>query len=119
MLILNHAERCIGPKAVDAIISCGSSLTSLFAVSTGGAFLLKDNDAAKLVSTTVQTLSLIELIACHLIEPEFCKSIHGNGGSAGYTNLLELALEDVPLSKENLLILAGKSTGNRSTILPR
>ena len=30
VLILNHAERCIGTKAVDAIISCGSSLISLF-----------------------------------------------------------------------------------------
>jgi len=109
-LILNHAGRCFGPKVVDAIVSCGKPLISLFAISIGGAHLLKDIDAAKLVSATAHTLSSIELIACPRIGPEFCKSLHGNGGSGSCTNLLELSLEDIPFTKENLLMIVGKSS---------
>jgi len=107
---LNHAGRCFGPKVVDVIVSCDKPLISLFAISLGGAYLLKDGDAARLVSATAHTLSSIELIACPRIGPEFCKSISGDGGLGGCANLLELSLEDIPLTKEHLMLIVGDTS---------
>eukprot|EP00567_Pseudictyota_dubia_P001668 CAMPEP_0197468926 /NCGR_PEP_ID=MMETSP1175-20131217/66339_1 /TAXON_ID=1003142 /ORGANISM="Triceratium dubium, Strain CCMP147" /LENGTH=367 /DNA_ID=CAMNT_0043005051 /DNA_START=54 /DNA_END=1154 /DNA_ORIENTATION=+ len=107
-LILNHAGRAFGPKAVDSIVS--SSPNSLFALSIGGAYLLKDADASALIEATAPTLSSIEFKACPLIGPSFCSSIGENfASSVGRNCLLELSLEDIPLTKDCLLTIGSAS----------
>lgn len=107
-LILNHAGRAFGPKAVDSIVS--SSPNSLFALSIGGAYLLKDADANALIEATAPTLSSIEFKACPLIGPSFCSSIGENfASSVGRNCLLELSLEDIPLTKDCLLTIGSAS----------
>lgn len=108
-LILNHAGRCFGPKAVQAIISSGKA-NSLFAISIGGAYLFKDSDAASLVAGAASSLSSIEIKACPLIGDEFCSSIGKHFSSSGKGCLLELSLEDLTVSKESLLAI-GSSPG--------
>lgn len=108
-LMLNHAGRCFGPKAVNAIVTAPKN--DLFAISIGGAYLLKDDDAASLVAATASTLSSIEFKACNLLGPSFCNAISHHFSSKGSTGcLLELSLEDVPLSKEGLLTIVGCSS---------
>eukprot|EP00568_Trieres_chinensis_P001315 CAMPEP_0183314014 /NCGR_PEP_ID=MMETSP0160_2-20130417/47208_1 /TAXON_ID=2839 ORGANISM="Odontella Sinensis, Strain Grunow 1884" /NCGR_SAMPLE_ID=MMETSP0160_2 /ASSEMBLY_ACC=CAM_ASM_000250 /LENGTH=600 /DNA_ID=CAMNT_0025479233 /DNA_START=42 /DNA_END=1841 /DNA_ORIENTATION=- len=103
-LILNHAGRCFGPKAVQAIVSCPGK--SLFAISIGGAYLMKDSDAAALIEATSGTLSSVSFKACPLIGLSFCNSIADYFGTcSGGGSLLELSLEEMPLSKESLLAL--------------
>jgi len=107
-LILNHAGRAFGSKAVNSIVSASSN--QLFALSIGGAYLLKDKDASSLLEATSSTLSSIEFKACHLIGTSFCMSISKNfAPSRGTGCLLELSLEDVPLTKESLLTMGSAS----------
>jgi hypothetical protein len=102
-LILDHSGRCFGPKTVQAIVesipsqeedrklSFASSHTfstsallssssfafrnSLMALSIGGAYLLTDIDAARLIRHTCTTLHSIEFKACPLLKNEFVKAI--------------------------------------------
>lgn len=112
-LILNHAGRCFGPKAVNSIVSAPSS--ALFAVSIGGAYLLKDSDAASLIAATASTLSSIEFKACNLLGPSFCNAVaHHFASTGGNGCLLELSLEDVPLTEEGLLTIATSSDALRN-----
>ena len=104
-LMLNHAGRCFGPKVVKAIVSAPRK--DLFGLSIGGAYLLKDEDAASLVAATAPTLSSIEFRVCHLLGPAFCDAIAHHYSSKGSNGcLLELSLEDVPLTKQGLLKLS-------------
>lgn len=106
-LSLQHAGRCFGPKTVKAITSLPNC--SLFAIAVGGAYLLKDEDAASLIASTAPTLSSIDFAACPLLASEFCKALTENYSSTGKGTLLELSLENVAISKEDFLSLA-KST---------
>lgn len=123
-LILNHAGRAFGSKAVSAIVSStlqeegsegGGTAgegrdVGLFALSIGGAYLLKDDDASTLVEATSSTLSSIEFKACPFLGPSFSTSISENfASSANNGCLLELSLEDVPLTKECLLTIGSAS----------
>jgi len=112
-LILNHAGRCFGSKAVNSIVSAPSN--AMFGVSIGGAYLLKDDDAASLVAATAPTLSSIEFKACNLLGPSFCNAVaHHFASTGGNGCLLELSLEDVPITKEGLLTIATSSDALRN-----
>jgi hypothetical protein len=111
-LILTYCGRCFGTKAVDAIVNHSSLLSenhnNLFAVSISGAYLLKDFDAARLVACSARTLSSIEFKACPLLGSEFCKQVAMSFDSRmnpAANPLLELSLQDVPLSREHLHLL--------------
>eukprot|EP00978_Attheya_sp_CCMP212_P025744 scaffold83358_cov56-Attheya_sp.AAC.2 len=107
-LILNHSGRCFGPKAVNAIISC-ADVSSLFAISIGGAYLLTDTDASSLIKATARTLSSIEFRASPLLGKGLLDSISTNFSSSCSGTLMELSLEDINVSKDSLLAL-GSST---------
>lgn len=104
-LVLDQSGRCFGPKAVDAIVETSSTL---FALSVGGAYLLKDADAAKMVRTAAKTLSSIEFKACPLLGLETCRAISESFVDEG--RLMELALEDLSLDGASLEALAEKKT---------
>lgn len=111
-LALQHAGRCFGTKAAKAITS--SPNCSLFAISISGAYVLKDEDAASLIDATAPTLSSIEFTACPLLASKFCKALSENYSSKGKGTLLELSLENVSLTKEDLLALAKSSDALRN-----
>ncbi len=118
-LILTHAGRCFGSKAVSAILQSSSFPTSpaltlsgsdtstkipLFALSISGAYLLKDLDASKIIASSSSTLSSIAFTACPLIRSDVCHSLatHYASGADG-SLLLELSLNEIPLlSNDNL-----------------
>ena len=111
-LALQHAGRCFGPKVVDAI--CSSPSCSLFAIAVGGAYLLKDEDAASLITTTAPTLSSIDFTACPLLNSQFCKSLSQNYCTDAKGILLELSLDSLAVSKDDLLSLAKSSDALRN-----
>jgi hypothetical protein len=111
-LALQHSGRCFGPKAVKAITSASSC--RLFAIAIGGAYLLKDEDMASLISTTALTLSSIDVTACPLLGEHFCKALSENYSSIGNGTLLELFLENLALTKDNLVSLAKSSDALRN-----
>ena len=108
-IILTHAGRCFGPKAVDAITN--ASDLEEFALSLEGAYLLKDEDAGKLIAALASSLTSIALSACPLIGAQFCSAISHNFSLTG-NKLLEISLEDLPLSKEALLLLSSSKALN-------
>lgn len=105
-LILTHCGRCFGSSVVDAIVN--SPINDIFVLSLSGAYLLKDAEAAKIVLRSAKTLSSIEFKACQLIGSEFCSSISTHFSSKANigNSLLELSLQDVPLSKDDIRSLA-------------
>jgi hypothetical protein len=66
----------------------------LLAISIGGAYLLQDQDAVKLIGPETQS---VEFIACPNLGPKFCEAL------AKSNRLLELSLQDVKLTKGNIL----------------
>lgn len=113
-LLLNHAGRCFGPKAVKAIISSTTDNSSLFAISIGGGYLLKDDDAAALLSSTAGTLSSIEFKACPLLGSAFCNSLSQSFAKSCNNCLLELSLEELVLTKEDMLAIGSSSDALRN-----
>lgn len=114
-LLLNHAGRCFGPKAVRAIIksssdSYGLSKTpTLTAISISGAYLLSDEDAQLLIEGTSHSLSSVEFKACSLLGQKFCGSIaqcYSSLTNPKSAPLLELVLEGLKLSQDDLCLLA-------------
>jgi DNA repair protein RAD7 len=105
-LILSHCGRCFGSSVVDSIVN--SPINDLFVFSISGAYLLQDAEAAKIVMRSAKTLSSIEFKACQMIGSEFCSSLATHYASKANigNSLLELSLQDVPLSKDNLNTLA-------------
>ena len=88
---------------MDAIVSKASS-SSIFALSFGGAYLLKDVDASRLVEAVARTVTSLEFKACPLLGSNFCKTLGSAYSSSG--SLLELALEDIPFTVEHLQLLS-------------
>lgn len=118
-VLLNHCGRCFGTRAVQVISEVEREELELFAISLGGAYLLKDEDVAKLIGATSRTLSSIDLTACPLVGTKFCEAVSEHFSSpvdGGVSNgcLLELSLQNVPLSKEALLSLGASSDALRS-----
>jgi hypothetical protein len=99
-LVLDQCGRCFGPMSVHSIIN--ASPKNLFALAIGGAYLLKDEDAAQLIRSISPTLSSIDVKACPLIGKEFTRAISEAYSVPGSAKLLELAIEDVTLDKEAL-----------------
>eukprot|EP00804_Cyclotella_cryptica_P023502 CCRYP_012169-RA/>CCRYP_012169-RA protein AED:0.01 eAED:0.01 QI:113/1/1/1/1/1/2/1983/639 len=117
-ILLKHCGRCFGKQAVKTISEIKNEDLDLFAISLSGAYLLKDEDAAKLLASTSRTLSSIELIACPLIGMHFCTALGEHFSSSRDAQvpggcLLELSLEDIPLTKEALLSLGAASDSLR------
>jgi hypothetical protein len=111
-LMLNHAGRCFGSLAVQSIVSSPANV--IFAINIGGAYLLKDDDASKLVGATAPTVSSLGFQACPLLGSSFCNSVsHHFSSSGGNGSLLELTLEDLPLTKKDLIGLASSSDSLR------
>lgn len=117
-IIINNCGRCFGPKTVRTIIKAskedGNLLSvpfSLFAISLGGAYLLKDEYASELIHTCHKSLSSLEFRACPSLGTMFSKSIANCFSSDAGGNLLELAMENLSLSKKDLLIMASATHG--------
>lgn len=115
-LILVNAGRCFGSRAVDAIIRAadGEEL-KLFALSISGAYLLRDLDASRLISISASYLSSIEFKTCPHLGLEFCNAIGTHFSSSSNTShLMELSLEDIPMTEEQLRLLATSSDALRN-----
>ncbi|CAB9507910.1 LRR [Seminavis robusta] len=115
-LQLDQAGRCFGKQTVETLIgNKKKGSVPLFALSIGGAYLLKDDDAARLIAALSSTLQSLAWKACPLLGMEFCKSIPANFGGATtqQTTLLEFSLEDITLSRESweALIIQNDSDG--------
>uniref|UniRef100_A0A7S4R8S3 Uncharacterized protein n=1 Tax=Ditylum brightwellii TaxID=49249 RepID=A0A7S4R8S3_9STRA len=126
-LSLLHAGRCFGPQAVQSVLQYSTPFNSLFALSIGGAYLLRDADAAKLIQCMHGTLSSIEFQACPLLGKELCEAIgecyassytpSSTGSMPGHSRegcLLEVKLEDLNLEKDSLLSIVKGSNGTTS-----
>lgn len=117
-LILKHCGRCFSHQAVKVITGVEREKLEIFALSLAGAYLLKDEDIAKLIGAASRTLSSVDLTACPLVNSQFCQALSEHfsspvtGGSNGC--LLELALQNIPLSKEALLSLGASSDALRN-----
>jgi hypothetical protein len=97
-LALDQSGRCFGSKAVQVILENSTNDSRLFALSIGGAYMLKDDDAAKLVQ--VAAPSSLEFKACPLLSSRLCESISNT--FASQEKLLELSLEDLSLTESDL-----------------
>lgn len=109
-LVLDQCGRCFGSRSIDALVSSFSDSpnANLFALSIGGAYLLKDEDASKIIKAASRTLSSIQFKACPLLGKEFTRSISDSFASTESSKLLELSLEDLNLDKESLEIMLAK-----------
>ena len=106
-LLLHHSGRSFGPMAVQTIAHSTPDLSELFAISIAGAYLLSDSDAQLLLNATAKHLSSIEFKACPNLGPAFCKALNTNFAShTGTGTLMELSLEHLSLTKEDLLSLS-------------
>eukprot|EP00578_Thalassiosira_sp_NH16_P027532 CAMPEP_0181095234 /NCGR_PEP_ID=MMETSP1071-20121207/10411_1 /TAXON_ID=35127 /ORGANISM="Thalassiosira sp., Strain NH16" /LENGTH=635 /DNA_ID=CAMNT_0023177603 /DNA_START=35 /DNA_END=1942 /DNA_ORIENTATION=+ len=114
-ILLKHCGRCFGTQAVQVISEIKE--LELFAISLGGAYLLKDEDVVKLIGATARTLSSIDFTACPLIGSQFCRALSEHFSSpvdGGVGCLLELSLQNVPLTKEALFSLGASSDALRN-----
>ena len=115
-LILDQAGRCFGPKAVTALAGPPALLAQqrvvvpLFALHIGGAYLLTDVDAARLITAMAQTLQSLAWKACPLLGLEMCRSIPAMYGSGSSNTLLEFSLEDTTLDRESWNALIGMNS---------
>ena len=87
-LLLTHAGRCFGPTTVQALID--KSKAPLCCISIAGAYLLTDDDAARLIESTSSTLQSLEFNTCPLLGDKTCTAIQAHGH-----NLLELSLQEL------------------------
>mmetsp|Transcript_20227 Transcript_20227/g.43977 ORF Transcript_20227/g.43977 Transcript_20227/m.43977 type:complete len:638 (-) Transcript_20227:493-2406(-) len=117
-ILLKHCGRCFGSQAVQVITEIKREELNLFAISLGGAYLLKDEDIAKMIGASSRTLSSIDLTACPLIGTQLCQAVgeHFSSLADGGVNgcLLELSLQNIPLTKEALLSLGASSDALRN-----
>ena len=107
-LVLDQCGRCFGPKAVESLQN-----NDLVALSIGGAYLLKDVDAARLIGSAYSpSITSLEFKACPLLGLEFCKAL-----SSRPVALVELNLEDLTsLDESSLALLASSKAVALSTI---
>lgn len=100
-LNLNYCGRCFCNKGMKAIIDSYERKTGILeSLSIGGAYNITDVDVGKLLETLSPTLKSIEFKACPQLGMKFSEAV------AQYNNLMELSLEDIPLTKSCLLRLA-------------
>lgn len=103
-LLLTHAGRVFGPKCVESLIQSNCKLSCL---SIGGAYLFKDEDAARLIGG-LPTLQSLAFDTCPLLGSKFVEAIGKT------SNLLELSLGELPLSEDSLEKLAASSDALRN-----
>jgi DNA repair protein RAD7 len=109
-LYLDMCGRCMGPKVVEALVKNGNHLAAL---SIGGAYLLKDADAARLIGAS-QDVTSLEFKACPLLGSEFCRALVTPRTGTHASSLVELSLSDLPLDESHLEILASSSDPDNS-----
>jgi len=108
-LSLDQCGRCFGPKAAQLVVESASSTPlTIQALAIGGAYLLKDENAASLVTGLEKTLQSIEFKACPLVGPTFCKSL----SEVNEIVLRELSLEDLTFSDEAWSALVSVATSS-------
>lgn len=100
-VLLTHAGRCFGPKAVKALLEDNES-AKLCCLSVDGAYLLKDEDVAKLIRAHASTLRSLAFQSCPLFGNQFVDALHNNPR----LNLLELSLQQMTFSTEQLQTLS-------------
>jgi len=102
-LLLTHAGRCFGRKSVKALLEKNAS-ANLCCLSIAGAYLLEDDDAAKIIEAHDSTLQSIAFQSCPLLGDKFANAVHNNQKLS--ENLLELSLQDMQFSGNQLSMLA-------------
>ncbi|KAL3940546.1 MAG: hypothetical protein SGARI_000925, partial [Bacillariaceae sp.] len=107
-LLLKHAGRCFGAKTVPAFLK--NETAQLACISIEGAYLLKDEDAARVLEKHAATLQSIHFTICPLLGAKFIEALESHVATKG--NLLELSLEDVNFSTEQLEKLASCSSSD-------
>jgi hypothetical protein len=124
LLSLDQAGRCFGPQVVhDMIRSCSTSSSSLSSsrcqlagLAIGGAYLLKDEDAAALITALQATLVSLEFKACPLLGVHLCRSLATTpANTIASTPLLELSLQDLSFSPEAWAALLSESESSSTT----
>jgi len=108
-ILLKHCGRAFGCDVVKVFTEMKKGGCELFALSLGGAYLLNDEDCARLISSVYQTLSSIEFTACPLLGNQFTTSLSEHFSTSGGGRLLELSLQNIPLTKEALLSMGASS----------
>ena len=105
-LRLHQCGRCFNQQTVATVVEHTQS-QQLQALSLGGAYLLTDADAARLVQHCAP--SALEFRACPQLGAQLCAGLRDT-----YSNndLLELCLEDVPLTEEHWEVLLEPSNKN-------
>ncbi|VEU43723.1 unnamed protein product [Pseudo-nitzschia multistriata] len=102
-LLLTHAGRCFGKKAVEALLEKNKG-AELCCLSLAGAYLLRDDDAARLLRAHAGTLQSIAFRSCPLLGGGVLGAIRTAPGLG--ENLRELSLRDLSLSGDQLSALA-------------
>jgi len=102
-LLLTHAGRCFGTKAVKALLEKNTE-AALYCLSITGAYLLRDEDVEKIIVANVSSLQSIAFKSCPLLGDKFVKAIQNNPRLG--ENLMELSLEDMSFSVDQLDVLA-------------
>jgi Leucine Rich repeat len=116
-LVLDQCGRCFTNATVQALVSTVTNSQSkarspLLALSIGGAYGLSDDQAATLVDSLAP--ATLEFKACNLLGAITCRSIAQTFGQASPSfstlvpappRLVELALEDIPCSTNDLQLL--------------
>ena len=103
-LLLTHAGRCFGPKAIKMLLPEQNTGAQLCILSIAGAYLLEDEDVAKLIEAHDSTLQSLAFQSCPLLGANFANTIHSNKNLCG--NLVEFSLQDMKFSNDHLNILA-------------
>jgi hypothetical protein len=111
-LVLDQCGRCFGSAAVQAVRTASRKTPTLRAVSIGGAYLLKDDTAADLMTALAPTATSLEFKACPLLGNLFCQALRDSFNSNS-NQLLELTLEDIPLTVDHFDILISAKTSLR------
>jgi hypothetical protein len=101
-LLLTHAGRCFGPKAVNEFLKKNTT-AQLNCLSIAGAYLFKDEDAATMIEKHAGSLQSISFQTCPLLGPKMLQALQTHMSSG---TLLELSLQDMDCAQEHLLGLA-------------
>ena len=105
-LSLDQCGRCFTNQAVQSIID-SKSTNMLQSVMIGGAYGLQDVDAARLLKSVAP--SSLAFKACNLLGKLTCQSLCDNYANSNVSSsLIELFMEDVPLTSEDLHIMISK-----------
>jgi Leucine Rich repeat len=127
LLSLDQAGRCFGPQVVhDMIRTCNSASSSssssnsacqLAGLAIGGAYLLKDEDAAALITALKTTLVSLEFKACPLLGLHLCRSLASPTCNTNIASapLVELSLQDLTFSPEAWAALLSSKSSSRTT----